>query len=274
MSARNRTKDRPNSKGRNVNRVGSDGAVIILRRSFWTAPHISALSVTARALIVELTAMYKGPERSAQIYLSVRDAARRLGLSCLKAASGAIQELVAVGLLSETMGASFAVKGGEASRARAFRLNWKTLEGSPVGLADLVQLDFQALGLRQKRRISARGKVLDTFEKRKTTVEDSSTLAACRAEFARRSVEENATLTEGSAKTGCVEETSTHIYYQRGRGEPWYPTSVAGPPFQRISLSEKIGPTLSALRAGMFVHSTGEQAALFCRLVAIRRMAA
>lgn len=218
---RGRDNKRPNASGRNDRRTGSDGAFLMLRRSFWESPQVSALSCTARALLVELTAMYSGPKSNGRLFLSVRDAAARLGLSDHKAASAAINELVDVGLMSVALNGHFAMKAGGASRARAFRLHWKDDHGKPTSAERLRELDYRRLTAKQKRRVEMRAVALSAYRKEKFAVEESSTLTTVRADLATFSVEESTTLKSGNGGNlpkARVEESSTHIYYQGGSG--------------------------------------------------------
>jgi DNA-binding transcriptional regulator YhcF (GntR family) len=83
-------------------------------------PAYRALSCTARAWLVEVAMLHNGTNNGA-LYLSVRDAAARLGLSDLQAASKAFAELEAMGFVVCTADAHFHVKAAEHSRARCWR---------------------------------------------------------------------------------------------------------------------------------------------------------
>ena len=251
--------NKPDATGRDSRRLGSDGAVIILRRSFWLSPQVSALSPTARALLVELTSMYKGPSHNGRIFLSVRDGARRLGLNCTKASGAAIDELLGSGLLTETLAGSFSMKAGIASRARAFRLNWKTETGSPVGKDELAPLNFGLLGKKAKRRVQERSTALQAYQKQSFAVGENPTMMAIRADVALGIVGESPTPISGNAgklPNHIVGESPTYIYYQGGRG-----------------------PTPSDIMQGIrgeawsppFVRSLEPGQPLFCQLIALRR---
>ena len=213
-------KQRPNATGRDDKRTGSKNAVIILKRSFWLSPQVSVLSPTARALLIELTAMYTGPLLNGRLFLSVRDAAGRLGLSCLRAASNAIDELVVFGFMTETVKGHFSPVGGH-SKARAFRINWKDDRGSPTSADPLPDLDFQQLTTRQKRRVETRSKALAAHAKGNFPVEVSSTVGAIRAAMVAEVVEASSTVEVGNRENPPIcsdEDSSTHIYYQGGLG--------------------------------------------------------
>ena len=250
---------RPDATGRDSKRLGSDGAVIILRRSFWLSPQVSALSPTARALLVELTSMYKGPSYNGRIFLSVRDGARRLGLNCTKASSAAIDELLGSGLLTETLAGSFSMKAGIASRARAFRLNWKTEAGSPVGKDDLVPLDFARLSKKARWRVEERSIALQAYQKQSLSVGESPTMMDCRADWAAGIVGESPTLQSRNGEnppSRIVGEFPTHIYYQGGRGP--MPSDIM------ISMRDETSPP-------PFIRSPMGGGRLFCQLIALRR---
>lgn len=172
---------RPNATGRNAERTGSADRVLIVRRSLWHAPHIAAAGTAGRALMIELQAMFNGANNGA-IFLSVRDAADRLGFTDLEAASNAFTDLESVGLITVTVEGSFAMKSGEVSRARALRLNWIGEDGKCVAAEQLPPLDFTKLNDRQKRRVAKRSRALERYMKeqqeRKSAVRETRTLMA------------------------------------------------------------------------------------------------
>ena len=87
-----------------------------------------ALSPNARSLLVDLTMLYNG-ENNGSLYLSVRDAAHRMGVADLSAASRAFDDLVALGFIELTQEAHFTVKAADHSRARCWRLGWEAGPG-------------------------------------------------------------------------------------------------------------------------------------------------
>lgn len=108
----------PNGRNRTSRFVRLDHA--ILRSTAYRA-----LSCTARALLVEILMLHNG-ENNGALYLSVRDATARLGLSDLAAASNAFAELKAMGFIVCTADAHFRVKAAEHSRARCWRLTFES----------------------------------------------------------------------------------------------------------------------------------------------------
>src|SRR4051812_45241532 len=100
MSSR-RSRRGVDAKGRST---GFNHPVLILRRSLVHSPQFSALSSTARSLLLELQGIYNGTNNG-RLFLSVRDAAARLGLADLKAAMNAFNELETLGFISQTVAA-------------------------------------------------------------------------------------------------------------------------------------------------------------------------
>ncbi|WP_428681100.1 hypothetical protein [Sphingopyxis sp.] len=82
----------------------------------------------ARALLVEL-AMLDNGSNNGSLYLSVRDAAHRMGIADLTAASRAFDELAEMGFIEMTQEGHFNIKASEKSRARCWRLTWLTGPG-------------------------------------------------------------------------------------------------------------------------------------------------
>lgn len=88
-----------------------------------------ALSPNARSLLIELTMMENGKNNGVALYLSIRDAAARMGVADLSAATRAFAELQELGFIVMTADAHFAVKAGAGSRARFWRLTWQAVNG-------------------------------------------------------------------------------------------------------------------------------------------------
>ncbi|MBY0393891.1 MAG: hypothetical protein K2Q27_11570 [Novosphingobium sp.] len=90
-----------------------------------------ALTPNARSLLVELIMLHNG-ENNGSLYLSVRDAAHRLGVADTAAATNAFAELINLGFIEMTKDSYFAVKANESSRARCWRLTWEVGPGKKV----------------------------------------------------------------------------------------------------------------------------------------------
>lgn len=108
-----------NAKGRNDL---TDRFVRLPHKLLMSAAYRS-LSVVARALLVELTMLDWG-ENNGSIYLSLRDATDRLGLSDHHSVSAAFDELIDRGFVRCTKEAHFSVKAADHSRARCWCLTW------------------------------------------------------------------------------------------------------------------------------------------------------
>jgi hypothetical protein len=217
---------RSNPKGRNA--WGVD-RIIIVKRSLLHSPQFSALSATSRSLLFELQAMFNG-KNNGTIFLSCKDAGDRLGLSDLKAVRAAFDELRDLGFITETVGASFAIKAGRCSKARAWNLNW-IVRGQCSGPDVLPALDYRHLAPAQKRRVEKRGQVLARYlrqyQQGKFAVEDCTTVEA-RKVFAGPSPVEDFTSTESTNGANPpirnMEDSTHYIEYHGGVGNGWWGT--------------------------------------------------
>jgi len=218
-------RSRVNAKGRSTAPLDR---FIMIRRSLLHSPQFSALSCASRTLLFELQAMFNGTNNGT-IFLSVRDATARLGLADFKAAQSAFAELRQVGWITETVAGCFAVKAGEVSRARAWRLNWIGLDGKSTGLDVLPPVDYATLTKAQRARVERCQKVLSRYlkdyQRGHFAVEESTTFGARQAATELRSVEETQTPSDenGGKLPNCsVGESTTHIKYHGGRGNGWW----------------------------------------------------
>lgn len=115
-----RRNNKPNKSGRNENPVGRFTA---LRHELLQSPAYCSLTQNARALLVELASMENG-QNNGSLWLSIRDAAARIGLVNKDSAGKAFEELIAAGFLRMTKEAHFTVKAADTSRARCWRLTF------------------------------------------------------------------------------------------------------------------------------------------------------
>lgn len=122
-------KNRPNAKGRNPT------------SRFTSLPHYllecaayRCLTPNARALLVELTMIDNGKNNGA-IFLSIKDAADRIGVVNTTSVCGAFKELRECGFITMTKDAHFRVKASHKARARCWKLNWLPLPSlaAPTG---------------------------------------------------------------------------------------------------------------------------------------------
>lgn len=131
------------AKRRNRNRVNPTGRnqtsrFVRLDYSLLTSNAYRSLSPNARALLVEVAMLYNG-DNNGSLYMGVRDAAHRMGVVDLTAASRAFDDLKALGFLQMTKDSHFAVKAGESSRARCWRLTWWPGPGRRIATWDFLE---------------------------------------------------------------------------------------------------------------------------------------
>ena len=126
-SRQRRGRNRVNAKGRNENTT----------KRFAGIPHEILLSAAyrsldpmARALLLELVMMEKG-KNNGSLWLSVKDAVDRLGITDARPAIRSFELLQLVGLIAMTKEAHFSIKASETSRARCWRLTWLPFDGKP-----------------------------------------------------------------------------------------------------------------------------------------------
>lgn len=171
---RTRKKNKPNQTGRNPTSRFSRLDHIMLY-----APAFRALSLTARSLLVDLTMLDNG-SNNGSLYLSVRDAAGRLGLSDLAAVRSAFDELIALGFIEVTEDSSFHVKASERSRARCFRLTWLAGPGRKGPSMAFLERQPQP-GTKAHRRMERGMRALKAYRKKRDSgrlpVLDSDTLS-------------------------------------------------------------------------------------------------
>lgn len=94
-----------------------------------------SLSPNARSLLIELISMYNG-DNNGSLYLSVRDAAARMGVADLSAASRAFDDLRDMGFVVLTVDATFRGGSSGKSRARCWRLTFEPGPGRKLATHD------------------------------------------------------------------------------------------------------------------------------------------
>lgn len=130
------------------------------------SPAYRALSPNARSLLVELVSIYNG-RNNGSIYLSVRDAAHRLGVSDTDAASNAFDELQVLGFIAMTRNSFFDVKAATASRARTWRLTWEPCD--KVGAThDYTKLEPEPC-TRERKRMDRGLRALKKYRKQESS---------------------------------------------------------------------------------------------------------
>lgn len=171
MSRRDRY---PEKKGRGR----SSGRFTMLRHRLLNSAAYRSLSPNARSLLIEL-AMIENGQNNGELYLSVRDAAARMGVADTKAASRAFEELKELGFIAVTKDAHFAVKTGEGSRARAWRLTWQAVAGKQGPTNEFEHAEPKPGKLAARKRMERGLRALKRWRREaceeKFAVEDSTT---------------------------------------------------------------------------------------------------
>lgn len=137
-----------------------------------------SLTPNARSLLVELTMMENG-KNNGELFLSVRDAADRMGVADHSAALKAFADLVTAGFITCTQDGYFAVKAGEGSRARSWRLTWLSTPCLKMGPTNEFRDHEPEAGARANKRAAAGCRALKRYRREKSTnslpVVDSAT---------------------------------------------------------------------------------------------------
>jgi hypothetical protein len=154
-------------------RAKAKGRFVRLDHSLLSSPAYRAATPKARALLIEL-AMMENSRNNGTLFLSVRDAADRMGVADLHAARAAIDELIGLGFIEITREAHFAIKAGDGSRARGWRLTWLPVPSESKGPTHDYQR-YQARDKQAYRRLSRGRMVLDRFTKKQMPVVESTT---------------------------------------------------------------------------------------------------
>jgi hypothetical protein len=171
MSAKK--KNRPNAKGRS-----NTCRFMRLDHYLLESAAYRSLSPNARSLLVELAMIDNGNNNGA-IWLSVKDAAARMGLANLTSVSRAFSDLAEAGFIRLTKEAHFSVKASSTARARCWRLTWLPVPNSrgPTNEWRDYEPTLKTAG---RRRMDEGQKALKRFRKiqseGKTPVSDLHTL--------------------------------------------------------------------------------------------------
>jgi hypothetical protein len=210
--------NRPNAKGRN-----RTSRFLRLDYSIFISPAYRALSTTARALLLEIISLYNG-ENNGALYLSVRDAAKRLGLADVGAASRAFDELEAMGFIVCTVEGYFSVKTANKSRARCWRLTFASGPGRKGPTMEFQKRE-PAPQTQARKRMERGLRAVKTYRKQsdagKLPVLDTSTHDPFSDCFSSAAVLNSRTLSEenGGFRPKCiVQDSHTHIATTIGSG--------------------------------------------------------
>lgn len=118
------------ARGRNRRRVNATGRNEDSTDRFARLPHAilvseayRSLDLVARSLLFEIVMIENG-RNNGSLWLSVADAADRLGMSDARPAMRGFADLQDRGLIAMTKDAHFSIKAADTSRARCWRITW------------------------------------------------------------------------------------------------------------------------------------------------------
>lgn len=131
-----------------------------------------SLSPSARALLVEFAMMFN-LKNNGELYLSVRDAAARMGVSDHNAASSALAELMDMGFIDMAADGVFSSSPDKPSKARCWRLTW---EAAPGRSASFDYREAVVRGQRPARRAREGRLALDRYASGKNRGAKSNTV--------------------------------------------------------------------------------------------------
>ncbi len=219
---RRRSRNRVNATGRNeTSRFARLDYRILCSNAY------RALSPNDRSLLVELLMLYNG-ENNGSLFLSVRDAAHRMGIADLSAASRSFDTLQVLGFIQLTQEAYFRVKASNRSRARCWRLTWLAGPGRKAPSWDFIKREPEPK-TKARKRMERGQKALKTFRRArdsgKLPVLDSDTMSPFRRELGDAPVLESDTPNHengGLQPNSSVPDSATHIAIPWGAGATNY----------------------------------------------------
>lgn len=205
-------------KGRRVNVKGRNNTSRFARLDYriLNSNAYRSLSPNDRSLLVELLMLFNG-ENNGSLYLSVRDAAARMGLADLTAASASFTNLQDLGFIQLTMPSEFRSGSSNRSKARCWRLTW--LQGPGRKLPSWDFLEREPLPKTKARKRMDRGlRALKTYwrarEAGKLSVLDSDTMDQFRLGTTGGAVLDSGTPTNengGFQPNSKIPDSATHI---------------------------------------------------------------
>lgn len=162
----------PSRRSRGRNKINAKGRNESTTKRFAAIPHeilISAayrsLDLVARALLIEIVMLENG-RNNGSLWLSVKDAVDRLGMTDARPAIRAFEMLQSVGLVAMTKDAHFSIKTAETSRARCWRLTWRAFDGKPPSNK---WQDYQPKGGTPESKRAHKGlKAMDRYRKQQS----------------------------------------------------------------------------------------------------------
>jgi hypothetical protein len=247
-------------RGRNRNRINATGRNVTSRfvrldYRLLCSNAYRSLSPNARSLLVELAMLYNG-DNNGSLYLGVRDAAHRLGVADLTAASRAFDDLKALGFLQMTQNSHFSIKTAEASRARCWRLTWQPGPGRKIATWDFMEGEPEPRTTARKRMERGQ-KALKAYRKARSSdkfpVLECETIAPFPAKIAANPVAKSDTLNQpngGNLPILRIPKSDTHLAIPEGRERDratygwWQPDWSM--PFARLAYARSLAADLCA----------------------------
>ncbi len=213
---------KPNAKGRN----NGSRRFAMLDHALLCSAAYSSLDSNDRSLLTELMMLYNGINNGS-LYLSVRDAAARIGVSDLGIAVRSFDNLTHAGFIECAKTSQFRSKASEQSRARCWRLTMHSWPESPNPKRRAPTndwRDYAPLSGKAARRADKRLRVLANYKKKEVSgyfpVRDSRTVVEETPIMAPAPVQDSRTLKPqkvGRLPILRVRDSSTHIHTTRGR---------------------------------------------------------
>lgn len=209
---------KPNKSGRNDN---PRDAFTRLPHSVQSSAAYAASPPNARVLLLEILSMHNG-ENNGSLWLSVRDAAHRMGLASVDSARAAFDDLIAAGFLRMTKDAHFAVKASDTSRARCWRVTF--LHAPGTGVTDewrKFEPTDKGQVSRMERGLAVRNAYYKAKAQEKMPVLDSGTIKAAAHAIQVRAVPDSGTVkpdNDAKQPKSVVPDSCTYIAMTMGSG--------------------------------------------------------
>ncbi len=204
-------RSKTNKKGRNE---APRDAFTRVPHSVQNSPAFASLTPNGRTLLLEILSMHNG-ENNGSLWLSVRDAAHRMGLASVDSARAAFSEIESAGFLRMTKDAHFSVKSAETSRARCWRITF--LHAPGTGITDewrSFEPTDNAARRRMQRGLEARATYRKAKAQEKLPVLDSGTIKAAGQKIPARAVPKSGTAKPANDRNPpkfVVPDSCTHV---------------------------------------------------------------
>lgn len=222
-----RGKNKPDHTGRN-----SHKRYVRIDHELMDTPAFRSLSPVARCLLLELTRRHNA-SNNGSLWLSVRDAAALVGVSDLKAATRAFDELRGVGFIVMTADAHFSVKASDTARARCWRLTFEAVPAISKPATHDYRNAVVPVGSAERRcrsGLAAVARWKNDINKNRMPVVDSSTMKASFEGGVVLAVVDSSTALTGKCASPVpvvVEDSSTHtVTSGRGSLSCWWTNPV------------------------------------------------